>query len=87
MALTKLSAAGVLSPDDAEILIAAARLYFTLLQVLRLCLDQPFAAADAPLALRDLLARAAEMPDFETLEVTLRDTLEAVHAAFDRIIT
>jgi len=26
------------------------------------------------------------MPDFDTLEATLRDTLAAVHAAFDRII-
>jgi len=86
MALTKLSAAGVLPPNDAEILIPAARLYFTLTQVLRLCLDKPFAAADAPLALRDLLARAAEMPDFETLEIRLKDTLAAVHQAFDRTI-
>ncbi|ODS03947.1 hypothetical protein AUC71_06920 [Methyloceanibacter marginalis] len=37
LALTKLSAAGVLSPADAEILIPAARLYHTLTQVLRLC--------------------------------------------------
>jgi len=86
MALTKLSAAGVLAPGDAEILIPAARLYHTLTQVLRLCLDKPFAAAEAPLALRDLLARASDMPDFDTLEATLRDTLAAVHAAFDRII-
>jgi glutamate-ammonia-ligase adenylyltransferase len=85
-ALTKLSDAGVLSPDDAEILIPAARLYFTLTQVLRLCLDKPFVAADAPLALRELLARATETPDFDALEVRLKDTLAAVHAAFDRII-
>ena len=64
-ALTKLSDAGVVSPDDAEILIPAARLYFTLTQVLRLCLDKPFVAADAPLALRELLARATETPDFD----------------------
>ena len=86
MALAKVSAAGVLAPGDAEILIPAARLYHTLTQVLRLCLDKPFAAAEAPLALRELLARASDMPDFATLEVTLRDTLAAVHEAFDRII-
>jgi glutamate-ammonia-ligase adenylyltransferase len=87
MALTKLSAAGVLVPGDAEILIPAARLYHTLTQVLRLCLDKPFAVAEAPLALRDLLARASDMPDFETLEATLKHTLAAVHQAFDRIIS
>jgi glutamate-ammonia-ligase adenylyltransferase len=86
MALTRLSAAGVLAPGDAEILIPAARLYHTLTQVLRLCLDKPFVAADAPLALRDLLARASDMPDFATLEVTLEDTLAAVREAFDRIV-
>jgi len=86
MALTKLSAAGVLVPGDAEILIPAARLYHTLTQVLRLCLDKSFAAAEAPVALRDLLARASDMPDFETLEATLKDTLAAGHQAFDRII-
>jgi glutamate-ammonia-ligase adenylyltransferase len=86
MALSKLSAAGVLRPGDAEILVPAAQLYHTLTQVLRLCLDKPFVAAEAPLALKDLLARAADMPDFDTLEATLKDTLVAVYAAFDRIV-
>ena len=48
LALTKLSAAGVLSPGDAEILVPAARLYHTLTQLLRLCLDKPFVAEDGP---------------------------------------
>ena len=86
MALTKLSAAGVLAPSDAEMLIPAARLYLTLTQVLRLCLDKPFAAAEAPLALRELLARSADMPDFSTLEAMLKDTIESVRDAFDRLI-
>ena len=64
LALAKLSAAGVLSPGDAEILVPAARLYHTLTQVLRLCLDKPFVAEEAPRALKDLLARASDMPDF-----------------------
>ena len=86
LALAKLSAAGVLSPGDAEILVPAARLYHTLTQVLRLCLDRPFVAEEAPRALKDLLARASDMPDFATLEATLKDTLQAVHEAFDRIV-
>ncbi|MCJ7787705.1 MAG: bifunctional [glutamine synthetase] adenylyltransferase/[glutamine synthetase]-adenylyl-L-tyrosine phosphorylase, partial [Methyloceanibacter sp.] len=86
LALTKLSAASVLAPGDAEILVPAARLYHTLTQVLRLCLDSSFVAADAPRALKDLLARASEMPDFLTLEAMLKDTLAAVHAAFERIV-
>jgi glutamate-ammonia-ligase adenylyltransferase len=86
LALTKLSAAGVLSPGDAEVLVPAARLYHTLTQLIRLCLDKPFVAEDAPRALKDLLARASDMPDFATLEATLKDTLAAVHKAFDRIV-
>jgi glutamate-ammonia-ligase adenylyltransferase len=86
LALAKLSAAGVLAPGDAEILVPAARLYHTLTQVLRLCLDRPFVAEEAPRALKDLLARASDMPDFATLEATLKDTLQAVHEAFDRIV-
>jgi glutamate-ammonia-ligase adenylyltransferase len=86
MALTKLSAAGVLSPGDSEILIPAARLCHTLTQILRLCLDKPFTADKAPLALRELLGRASDMPDFDTLEATLKDTLAAVHEAFERLV-
>ncbi len=86
IALAKLAAAGVLAPGDAEILVPAARLYHTLTQVLRLCLDKPFVPDEAPRALKDLLARASEMPDFATLEATLNDTLGAVHEAFDRIV-
>jgi glutamate-ammonia-ligase adenylyltransferase len=86
LALSKLAAAGVLSPSDAEILVPAARLYHTLTQVLRLCLDKPFVAEEAPRALKDLLARAADMPDFATLEACLKDTLVAVHEAFERIV-
>ena len=86
LALTKLSAAGVLAPSDAEILVPAARLYHTLTQVLRLCVDKPFVAEEAPRALKDLLARASDMPDFTTLEATLKDTLAAVHEAFEWIV-
>jgi glutamate-ammonia-ligase adenylyltransferase len=86
LALTKLSAAGVVSPGDAEILVPAARLYHTLTQLLRLCLDKPFVADEAPRALKDMLARASDMPDFATLEATLKDTVVAVHEAFERIV-
>ncbi len=87
LALTKLSSAGVLEPGDAEILVPAARLYHTLTQVLRLCLDKPFKAEEAPRALKDLLARASDMPDFASLEASLKETLRAVHDAFERIVT
>ena len=84
--LAKLAQAGVLSQADAEILLPAIKLYHTLTQVLRLCLDKPFVPAEAPRGLKELLARASAMPDFATLEASLKDTLDAVHAAFERIV-
>jgi [glutamine synthetase] adenylyltransferase / [glutamine synthetase]-adenylyl-L-tyrosine phosphorylase len=40
----------------------------------------------APRALKDLLARASDMPDFSTLEATLKETLAGVREAFERIV-
>jgi glutamate-ammonia-ligase adenylyltransferase len=85
-ALNKLLEAQILDPGDAEILIPAATLYHTLTQCLRLCLDKPFVPDEAPRALKDLLARASDMPDFATLEAMLKDTLAAVHSLYDRVV-
>lgn len=86
-ALAKLAAAGVIGKADAELLIPAARLYQSVTQILRLCLEDRFDAADAPRALRELLARSADMPDFSMLEATLKDTLSRVHDAFNRLVS
>ena len=85
-ALNKLLQARVITLADAEVLIPAATLYHTLTQCLRLCLDRPFVADEAPLALKDLLARASDMPDFAKLAGMLSDALGAVHALYDRLL-
>ena len=85
-AISKLLNAGVITLADAEILAPAATLYHALTQCLRLCLDKPFDPDEAPRALKDLLARASDMPDFATLEAMLKDTLGAVQDAFDRLV-
>jgi glutamate-ammonia-ligase adenylyltransferase len=85
-ALSKLLQAGVITLADAEILTPAATLYHALTQCLRLCLDKPFVPEEAPKALKDLLARSANMPDFPTLEAMLKDTLANVHDAFERMV-
>ena len=85
-ALNKLLQARVITLADAEVLIPAATLYHTLTQCLRLCLDRPFVADEAPLALKDLLARASDMPDFATLAGMLSDALGVVHALYDRLL-
>ena len=86
IALNKLLQAKALEPGDAEILIPAATLYHTLTQCLRLCLDKPFVPDEAPRALKDLLARASDMPDFATLEAMLKEKLAAVHELYERIV-
>jgi glutamate-ammonia-ligase adenylyltransferase len=84
--LENLASAGVLSHEDALILIPAAGLYHNLTQVLRLCLERPFNPAIASPGLKALLARAAGMPDFEALEEHLTATLATVREAYARIV-
>ena len=77
---------GVLPQSDAEILRSATRLYHDLTQILRLCLAGPFDAKTAGAGLLRLLARAADVPDFATLDVTLIETQAKVRASFVRIL-
>jgi glutamate-ammonia-ligase adenylyltransferase len=84
--LDKAWAAGVLGPEEADVLRPAARLYHNLTQVLRLCLSGPFDPKSAGSELLRLLARAADLPDFATLEPHLAETQARVRASFTRII-
>ena len=76
----------MLKAADAEILRKAARLYHDLTQILRLCLSAPFDSKTAGAGLLALLARAADVPDFATLDVHLADTQKKVRASFIRIV-
>jgi glutamate-ammonia-ligase adenylyltransferase len=84
--LDKARALGVLSAEDADILRPAVRLYQSLTQVLRLCLPGPFDPKRTGPGLLRLLAQAADVPDFATLEATLADTQTKVREAFVRIL-
>jgi glutamate-ammonia-ligase adenylyltransferase len=84
--IEKASRMGVLAAEDAEVLRAAVRLYLDLTQILRLCLPrqvEPWKAAPGVLA---LLARAADVPDFATLEPFLAEMQTKVRAIFLRIV-
>jgi glutamate-ammonia-ligase adenylyltransferase len=85
-ALDKAARLGVLAPEDADVLRPAVRLYQNLTQVLRLCLSGPFDPKSAGLGLLNLLARAADVPDFATLEAHLAETQTRVRASFVRIL-
>ena len=84
--LTAAVKAGVLPAKEADILIPALRLYQALFQILRVCIDGVFKPEEAPRALLDLLARAAELPDFARVDAHLRETEAAVRQAFERLV-
>lgn len=77
---------GVLSAEDADVLRPAARLYHNLTQVLRLALEGPFDPKTAGAGLLGLLCRAADLPNFATLDAHLADTQQKVRASFNRIL-
>jgi glutamate-ammonia-ligase adenylyltransferase len=77
---------GVIETSDAECLRNAARLYHDLTQILRLCLSAPLDRASAGAGLLKILARAADVPDFATLEPHLTETQARVRASFVRIL-
>jgi glutamate-ammonia-ligase adenylyltransferase len=84
--LEKAARLGVLSPQDADVLRPAARLYHDLTQVLRLCVSGPFAPKTAGPGLLRLLVHAADLPDFATLDAHLRETQARVRNSFERVL-
>jgi glutamate-ammonia-ligase adenylyltransferase len=76
----------LIGPEDAEILRGASRLYHNLTQILRLCLNGPFDPKTAGAELPGLLARAADIPDFATLDAHLIEVQAKVRESFTRII-
>jgi glutamate-ammonia-ligase adenylyltransferase len=84
--LDKAARLNLIGAEDADVLRPAARLYQNLTQILRLCLDGPFDPKAAGPELLSLLARAADLPDFTTLEAHLAETQAKVRASFVRIL-
>lgn len=85
-ALDRLAAAGLLEPGCTQQLGAGARLLNTLTQVLRLCMEGRFDPNKAPGGLKALLASAAELPDFASLDGFLQDSQAAVRACFEQVL-
>jgi glutamate-ammonia-ligase adenylyltransferase len=85
-ALEKAASLALLARDDAELLFGAAKLYHDLTQILRLCVSDQFDPAKASVGLLQLLARAADLPDFSTLERHLIDTQRRVRLCCERIL-
>jgi glutamate-ammonia-ligase adenylyltransferase len=77
---------GVLKTEDAEVLRPAVRLYHDLTQILRVCVGGDFDPKTAASGLTQLLARAADVPDFVTLDAFIGETEAKVRASFNRIL-
>ena len=77
---------GILAIEDAEVLRPATRLYQDLGQLLRLCVAAPFDAKSVGTGLTELLARAADVPDFPGLDAHVAETQERVRGSFMRIL-
>jgi len=77
---------GLLSREDSEILRPAVQLYQNLSQILRLCLSGPFDPKKTDPGLLRLLARAADVPDFATLEAHVTETQTHVRERFERLL-
>jgi glutamate-ammonia-ligase adenylyltransferase len=84
--LANAARAGLLPAADADVLLPAHSLLASLLQILRLCMDEIFDPAAAPAPLLKRLAEAADMPDFRSLDAHVRATEAAVRASLERVI-
>lgn len=85
-ALDKAARLGALKPEDAEVLRPAVRLFHDLTQILRLCLPAAFDPKTASTGVLELLARAADLPDFPALQAHVEDTQRQVRECFVRIL-
>ncbi len=83
--LDKARRLGVLPAEEADVLRPAAVLFHNITQILRLFLPGPFEPKTAGAGLLALLARAADVPNFATLDAHLAETQSKVRASFERI--
>jgi glutamate-ammonia-ligase adenylyltransferase len=84
--LDKAARLNLIGAEEADVLRPAVRLYQDLTQLLRLCIPGPFDPKTAGPEFLKLLARAADVPDFTTLEAHLAETQAKVRASFVRIL-
>jgi glutamate-ammonia-ligase adenylyltransferase len=85
-ALQAALAAGHLSRQQGDQLLAAGRLFHRLTQVLRLCLSSDYDPAKALSGLNRAVAQAAGAPDIHVAEALLKSRQDEVAQAFDALI-
>ena len=85
-ALIMLKGAGALTPQDADTLLASARLQTALTQVLRIALDETPEIEQATPGLKTLLTRAAEAGSFAETQKHLAEMQTATRDIFNRVM-
>ena len=85
-ALIMLKGAGALMAQDADVLLASARLQHALTQVLRIALDETPEIEQATPGLKALLTRAAEAGSFAETQKKLAEMQRATREIFDRVM-
>ncbi len=85
-ALIMLKGARALAPQDADTLIASARLQHALTQVLRIALDETPEIEQATPGLKTLLTRAAGVGGFAQVQARLTEMQTATREIFDRVM-
>ena len=85
-ALARLQVAGLLAADTANSLLHAARLWRTIQGMLRFTYDGAFNEEAAPTGLKQALAKAAGVDDFEKLKSEMEKTARNVRAIFIDLI-
>ena len=78
--------AGLITPEQAEVLIDAHRLYTDATQFMRLSTTGPFDPAKAAAGVKRRIAAANGFPDFEAFAAALGETRKRVRAAFEAIV-
>ena len=85
--LPELVTAGWITGEQAGAISAALKLFTSIQQVARLAVDGPFDPQSAGRGLRDLLVKVAKVDDIAALEVSLRDTADAMAVIIDEVLT
>jgi glutamate-ammonia-ligase adenylyltransferase len=78
--------AGLITPEQAEVLIDAHRLYTDATQFMRLSTTGPFDPAKAAAGVKRRIAGASGFPDFDAFAAALGDARGRVRAAFEAIV-
>src|SRR5271163_4067386 len=78
--------AGLITPEQAEVLVDAHRLYTDATQFMRLSISGPFDPTKAAAGAKRRIAAATGSPDFDAFAAALGDARRHVRAAFEAIV-